>query len=86
MDDLTESRLQGRLKILTVSLICALDALDSDVELLDARGQLALDIRRSFAERHPSESIEDADIFSDCLVIADWVETPGGVDDFPWGL
>ena len=86
MDDITKSRLQGRVKVLTVSLLCALEALDSGLELLDARSQLAFDIRRSFAERHPSETIEDADIFNDCLVIADWVETPGGIDDFPWGL
>ena len=52
MAELTQTRLQGRIKLLTVSLLCALELLESDDNLRHPQSQLGSDIKNRFAELH----------------------------------
>ena len=92
MAELTRSRLEGRVRVLTVALLSALELMNSDLGL-NANSQLGTDIRRRFAERYADyddmDDIEWGDIFQECVDISDWVEIPRDfeeIDEFPWEL
>ena len=92
MAELSRSRLEGRVRVLTVALLSALELMNSHLGL-EAHSQLGMNIRRRFAERDADygdmDDTERADIWTECLGISEWVEIPRDfeeIDEFPWEL
>lgn len=95
MAELTPARLEGRIRVLTVALLSALELANSDGPFDSS--QLESHLKNRFSERYPisdgvddkDAAIEQADIFDDCVRMSDWLAIPrdfSDIDEFPWGL